>query len=197
MKKKDGLVLTVKDIIGIIAAVLAGAAIGYFGVLGSLSEAADPTERMSIMGFISLIYFAVGAVFGFLFPHYSWRWGLFISLPGIVFLGSFLVKGFNSYFSIYILSILIFSCIGAWDGKLLRNRGKKEQTRPSKKKSKGERIKKERLQTGQPKAEQSGVGQSTAGQPAAGQPAAGQPAEGEFKTPQSKKDKAKKKQRKR
>jgi hypothetical protein len=177
MRKKKALVLTIKDIIGIIIAVLAGAIIGYFGVIGSLSGAVNPTERMSIMGVISLIYFSVGAVLGLLFPRYSWKWGLFLSVPGILFLGSSLVKDYNSYFLIYIASILIFSCIGAWDGTLLRNRGKKEQSPPLKKQPKGERSKKERLQTGQTRKEQSGAGQSTAGQ--------------------SKKDKAKKKQRKR
>jgi len=188
MKKKKAVVITVKDILGLVIAILAGAAIGYFGVLGSLSGAVNPTERLNVIGVISLIYFAVGAVLGMALPHYSWQWGLFLSPPGMLFLGSSLVKNFNSSLLIYLLAILLFSCLGAWDGALLRKRGKKAQSEPlPQKQRKGERRKKAQSQPlppkpGEPKAEQSKTGQSKGGQSKAGQ---------------SKKNKAKKKQRKR
>jgi hypothetical protein len=193
MRKKNGLVITVKDIIGIVIALLTGAAIGYFGVLGSLSGAVNPTERLNVIGVISLIYFAVGAVLGVLLPHYSWKWGLFLSLPGILLLGSSLVKNFNSSLFIYLLSILLFSCLGAWDGALLRKRREKGQPQPlTKKQRKAERRKKAQSQplppkSGQTKTEQSGAGPSAADQPEAAQ----------IKGGPSKKNKTKKKQRKR
>lgn len=141
MGKKKKLVITMRDIIGIVAAVVAGVIIGYFGVLGSVSADIEPSQRMNMLGVVSLIYFSVGAVLGLLLPHFSWKWGLFLSAPGALYLGSILLKGFNTYILLFLASIIFFACIGAWDGKILRNRRKKEQ--PAKEQLKKGRGKKE------------------------------------------------------
>lgn len=127
MGKKKKLVITMRDIIAIVAAVIAGVIIGYFGVLGSVSVDIEPSQRINMLGAISLIYFSVGAVLGLLFPHFSWKWGIFLSAPGALYLGSLLLKGFNTYLLLYLGSIIFFACIGAWDGKILRNRRNKRQ----------------------------------------------------------------------
>jgi hypothetical protein len=175
MGKKKTLVITMRDIIGIAAVVLAGVIIGYFGVLGSISTAVEPNQRINMFGGISLLYFFVGAVLGLLLPRYSWKWGLFLSAPGALLLGFFLLKEFNSYFLLYMVSIIFFACIGAWDGKILRNRRKKEH--PSKEQSSKEQLKRERAKKENPKLEQIQKAQSKKDKP--------------------KKDKSKKKQHKR
>ncbi len=150
MEKNKPLIITMRDLIGIVVAVLAGLLIAYFGVFGSLSAVVEAQQRFNVMGSIALVYFAVGAMLGLVFPNYSWKWGILLSAPGALFLGSLLRKEFNSFLLLYLAVIVFFACIGTWDGKLLRNRRRKEQSAKEtpKGRSKRQRTRKEPDQSG-------------------------------------------------
>ena len=81
-------------------------------------------ERLISIGVILLIYCLFSAVWGFLQPFRSWKWGLYIGIPGALFLLIYTLTEFNPYYLLYVAGIIFFACLGAWGGSLLRNRKK-------------------------------------------------------------------------
>lgn len=91
MKKNIGLV------IGIIMAVLAGIFFAIFGVF--LSIFADITYDIELfvrIGIVLFIYIILGALWGFLLPVFSWKWGLLLGGPGSLVLILIILSGFLS-----------------------------------------------------------------------------------------------------
>lgn len=107
--------------LGIILAVLIGGVVGFFGVLVSVFADGGQQERLITVGIILLIYFVIGAAFGYLLPDYSWKWGIFLGLPGVIFLAAYALREFDIYYLIYMLLIIDISCLGAWLGKKIKH----------------------------------------------------------------------------
>jgi hypothetical protein len=96
----------VKHIIGINLALLTGGLIGFFGVFASVFSDGALKERLTAIAVILLIYYFISEIWGYLLPDYSWKWGLFIGVPGVLFLGFYMLRGFNAYYLIYMVLII-------------------------------------------------------------------------------------------
>jgi hypothetical protein len=105
---------------GMIAAVLIGIIIGFFGVLVSVFSDGGQQERLITVGIILLIYFFIGSVLGYLLPDYSWKWGIFLGMPGVLLLIAYSIREFNIFYLIYMLLIIDLGCLGAWLGKRIK-----------------------------------------------------------------------------
>jgi hypothetical protein len=114
-----------KTVIGITLSILVGGFLGFFGALNSVFSDGELTERLVFIAIVLVIYGVLGVVWGFLIPQYSWKWGVFIGVPGVLFLLLFLLGGFNPYYFVYIALIFGFSCLGGWGGSHIRRLMKK------------------------------------------------------------------------
>ncbi|MDP3388315.1 MAG: hypothetical protein Q8S24_13840 [Eubacteriales bacterium] len=106
--------------LGKVLAVVLGSLLGFFGVLVSVFADGGQQERLITVGIILLIYFVIGAAFGYLLPDYSWKWGIFLGLPGVAFLVVYALREFNINYLIYMLLIIDIACLGAWLGKRIK-----------------------------------------------------------------------------
>lgn len=113
-----------KHIIGISLALLTGGLIGFFGVFASVFSDGALKERMTAIAVILLVYYFISEIWGYLLPDYSWKWGLFIGVPGVLFLGFYMLNEFNAYYLIYMVLIICIACAGASGGSSFRNRRK-------------------------------------------------------------------------
>lgn len=109
-----------KNIVSIIFAVAIGGVIGFFGVLVSVFADSGLFERIVTMSIILLVYSILSAVWGFLIPGFSWKWGLFLGTPGVLLLMLYFIREHNSYFLIYIILILGLSCLSAKWGSYIK-----------------------------------------------------------------------------
>ena len=111
-----------KKAIGIILSILVGGFLGFFGVFASVFADGGLTERLIAIGVILLIYGVLGLVWGFLLPNFSWKWGLLIGAPGVLFLGVYLLSEFNLFYLLYMALILCLTSLGGWGGSVIKNR---------------------------------------------------------------------------
>lgn len=102
-------------------AVILGFLLGFFGVLVSVFADGGQQERLITVGIILLIYFILGGALGYFMPNYSWKWGIFLGIPGVLLLIAFSLREVNVYYLIYMLLIIDSGCLGAWIGKKIRN----------------------------------------------------------------------------
>ena len=110
---------------GILLSIRAGILIGFFGVIVSVFADGPLVERLVTIVVILLIYYVLGGGWGLVLPGYSWKWGLLLGAPGVLFLGVFMIREFNAYYFIYMVLIVTMACFGAWAGSAVRNRRKK------------------------------------------------------------------------
>ena len=110
---------------GVLLAIIAGIVIGFFGVLVSVFSDGALAERLVAIVVILLVYYVLGGVWGLVRPGYSWKWGLLLGAPGVLFLGVFMIREFNAYYFIYMVLIVTMACFGAWAGSAVRSRRKK------------------------------------------------------------------------
>ncbi|MHB1485727.1 MAG: DUF6954 family protein [Saccharofermentanales bacterium] len=115
-----------KRTIGIVLSILVGSFVGFFGVIVSVFADSGISEQLITIGVILLVYFLISAIFGFFVPQISWKWGLFIGAPAIVFLVIFMFTEFNLYFLLYMIFIVGISCLGALSGGSIKNRIRKD-----------------------------------------------------------------------
>jgi len=115
----------VKHKTGIMVSLIAGILIGFFGVITTVFADGPLVDRLVTIFVILLIYYVLGGVWGLVLPGYSWKWGLLLGAPGVLFLGVYMIREFNAYYFIYMILIICTVCFGAWAGSYVRNRGKK------------------------------------------------------------------------
>ncbi len=116
-----------KNTIGMILAIVLGILLGFFGVFNSVFSDGPTNERLVVVGVILVIYGLLGFAWGFFMLKYSWKWGLFLSIPGSIFLLLFTISELNPYYLVYMLLLIGMSCLGAYGGNALRNRRPSEQ----------------------------------------------------------------------
>lgn len=104
-----------KNILGIIAALLIGLLTGYFGVLVSVFSDSSLSERIITIGILLFIYFIMGILFGFLMQK-VWKFSFAFSLGGVYFLARYTFNEFNIYYILYIFLILLLPILGAYFG---------------------------------------------------------------------------------
>lgn len=106
-----------KRIIVYVLAFLVGLFPGFFLVFNSIFS--DPSgkasERVITFVLIAVVYGILGFVFGYLKPSASWRLGLVLTLPAIIFV---LIYSFREVSTIalgtgYIILTLVFACYSA------------------------------------------------------------------------------------
>lgn len=107
-------------VLGIIISLLAGALLGFFGVIVSVFADSKLTEQLITIAAILLIYFVLSGVCSFLLPPYGWKWGILSGLPGVLMLAIFTVLEWNPYNLIYIVLIAGCAIFGAWAGSSIR-----------------------------------------------------------------------------
>lgn len=105
-----------KIIFGTIIAIILGLLIGFYGVLVSVFADCSMKERILSIGVILLIYLILGMIWGWISPKQSWKWGLYIGMPGsiILLIYSFAEVSMLPYFILYIGGILTITCFGAY-----------------------------------------------------------------------------------
>jgi len=114
-----------KYLVGAVISIAAGGFLGFFGVFVSVFADGGTTERLITILVILIIYFVINGLLGFILPNYSWRWGLLSGIPGVVFLGFYLLKEFNYLYLVYMALIIGFACLGGWSGSTISKRRKK------------------------------------------------------------------------
>lgn len=114
-----------KNVIGIILSILVGGLLGFFGVFVSVFADGGLTERLITIGIILLIYIVLGAVWGFLLPALSWKWGFLIGALGVLSLGIYLLSEFNFFYLLYMVLIFCLASLGALGGSAIKNRIRK------------------------------------------------------------------------
>ncbi|MHB1452363.1 MAG: DUF6954 family protein [Saccharofermentanales bacterium] len=107
-------------VIGIIISIVAGALIGFFGVIVSVFADSKLTEQLVTIAVILLIYFVSSGVCSFLLPDYAWKWGIPFGAPGILLLAIYTALEWNPYYLIYMGLIAGCAFIGAWTGSVIR-----------------------------------------------------------------------------
>jgi hypothetical protein len=106
--------LSVQDLLG------AGAVLCLLGVFISVFANTDPFERMITISIILLFYFIISGVWSFSCPGHILKWGLLLSMPGILFLAGCLRKGFNPYYLLYMVLIFFSVYLGGLVGSKIR-----------------------------------------------------------------------------
>ena len=115
-----------KKIIGLILSIIIGVLVGFFGVIVSVFADGGVNERRLTIGGILLFYAILGGIWGLLFPERSWKWGLFLGGPGVIFLFIYMLGEFDSFYLLYMALILLCASLGAWAGSLIVNRRRKQ-----------------------------------------------------------------------
>lgn len=115
-----------KQILGMILAIMSGCFVGFFGVFVSVFADGGLPERMITISFILLIYGFLGCAWSLVLPEKTWRWILALSLPGMVFLLVYLQKEFNPLYLVYMILILCCAALGAFLGRWIRKRRSKK-----------------------------------------------------------------------
>lgn len=115
-----------KQILGMILAIMSGCFVGFFGVFVSVFADGGLQERMITIGFILLIYAFLGCAWSLVLPEKFWRWVLALSLPGMVLLLVYLQKEFNPLYLVYMTLILSCAALGAFLGQRIRKRSRKK-----------------------------------------------------------------------
>ena len=115
----------VKNIFGLLLALVAGSLLGFFGVFVSVFADGGLEERLLTIAVILLIYSFLSLLWGLLLPRYSWLWGLCLGFPGALILALYMLKEFNPYYFIYIILIIGLSSLCAYYGSKLRKRKSK------------------------------------------------------------------------
>jgi len=110
---------------GILLSIIAGIIIGIFGVIVSVFTDGPLAERLVTIVVILLIYYVLGGVWGLVLPGYSWKWGLLLGAPGVLFLGVYMIREFSAFYFLYMVLIITMACFGAWAGSAVRSRRKK------------------------------------------------------------------------
>ena len=108
-----------KNYIGMGLAIVFGILIGFFGVFNSVFSDGALNERLIAIAVILLLYAILSGLWGFLLPRYSWQWGLFLGLPGVIFLALYMRSEFNPYYFLYLILILGVACLGGYGGHAL------------------------------------------------------------------------------
>jgi len=111
-----------KYIIGRVLAIIVGILVGFFGVFNSVFSDAGLHERLISIGVIFIIYAVFGCLLGYLLPRSSWIWGLFLGVPGALFLFLYLLSEFNLYYMLYIVLLIVVACLAAYGGSRLQSR---------------------------------------------------------------------------
>jgi hypothetical protein len=113
-----------KNIIGMLLAIITGISLGFYGVYASVFTDAGTHERLNTISIILLIYIILSTLWGYLLTGYSWEWGFLLSLPGALFLVSYMLHDFNPYYLLYLILIIAFSSISSYVGTIFRSRKK-------------------------------------------------------------------------
>ncbi|HCP15235.1 MAG TPA: hypothetical protein DIT32_05635 [Peptococcaceae bacterium] len=114
-----------KNILGIVLAILFGCLIGYFGVFVTVFADGGLQERLITIGIVLLVYCFLGFVWGFTLPDHAWKWGLLLGLPGVFFLAVYLQREYEPLYFLYMALILCCTGFSAAAGKAVRKRKKK------------------------------------------------------------------------
>ena len=96
--------------------------IGFFGVFNSVFTDGRLFERLVIIGVILMIYLGLGMIWGFLLPDLAWKWGMWLSLPGAMFLLLYTFTEQNLYYIIYLVLLMVITCLGAYLGSRFKRR---------------------------------------------------------------------------
>lgn len=110
-----------KKTILIILSALIGIIIGYFGVLVSVFADGAIKERIITIGIILLIYMILSFLLGLIYPEFSWKWGILLGFPGVLFLALYSIKEYNFLYLIYIFLILCLSAVGSFLGGVIKD----------------------------------------------------------------------------
>jgi len=105
----------------IILSVIIGIIIGYFGVLVSVFADGAIKERIITIGIILLIYMILSFLLGLIYPEFSWKWGILLGLPGVLFLAVYSIKEFDFLYLLYIFLILCLSAVGSYFGGIIKH----------------------------------------------------------------------------
>ncbi|MDD4776060.1 MAG: hypothetical protein PHG75_06085 [Syntrophomonas sp.] len=112
-----------KDILAVILAIALGILVGFFGVVNSVFSDGPMDERLVFIVLILVVYAILGAIWGYLLPRRGWRWGLFLGIPGAIGLLLFMLSEIDLfiYFILYMVTLLVMACLGAWAGSRFRS----------------------------------------------------------------------------
>ena len=106
----------------LILTLIIGGVIGFFGVLVSVFADGNILERLITICVILLIYGLLSGILGYIMPRYSWKWGLLLGSPAVLFLALYLLKETSSAYFLYMFLIIGISCLSALLGSFLKNR---------------------------------------------------------------------------
>lgn len=110
-----------KNILGILLAILVGCLIGFFGVFVSVFADGGLQERLITIGIILLVYCILGCAWGFALPEHAWEWGLLLGLPGVILLAVYLQSEYEPLYFLYMVLILCCTGFSAAAGRASRN----------------------------------------------------------------------------
>lgn len=117
-----------KEIIGIVLAVLTGVFVGFLGAFNSVFSDGGMSERIITISIVLLVYGVLGFVWGMVLPAHGWKLGLVLGVPGALFIGLYLLNEWQPFMALYVILILIISLAGAWSGSRLRSpKGNKKE----------------------------------------------------------------------
>mgnify|MGYP000935005812 CR=1 FL=1 len=102
-----------RNAIGILAVLVLGSLIGFFGVFLSVFADGNMRERMTTIGVILLIYLIFGSISGLVWPALKWIPGLMLGIPGALLLFYYMLGEFNILHIPYLLVILILPSLAS------------------------------------------------------------------------------------
>lgn len=113
-----------KKVLGIISGLILGGLLAFFGVLVSVFSDGSINERLVTIAVVLVIYGIIGAVFGYIVPQISWKWGLILGLPGVIILLLYSFKETNLflYSIVYMVLIMIFPGLGSYSAARIKRR---------------------------------------------------------------------------
>jgi len=103
-------------------ALLIGIPPAFFLVFNAIfSDVFSALERLMTFLLIVVTYGILGAIFGFVWPQHSWRWGLWLSIAAILIavLYSFRETGQLALHFLYIATTVSSACLAALGGRCL------------------------------------------------------------------------------
>lgn len=111
-------------LIGRLFALLTGAIMGFFIVFNSIfSDVFSWQQRIFTFLLVIVFYGLISLLFGFFSPQLSWRWGVWIAAPAVLFVIFYSISdGFRPVlYLFYIILTLACACGGAYLGAITRS----------------------------------------------------------------------------
>lgn len=111
----------IKRFFAVVLAFTAGALPALFIIMAVFNDLFTFAERFVSFAAVFTIYGLLGLAFGFIMPRFSWRWGIWVSIPVFIITDWYLIQepARIALHALYVVTASTAACLGAGGGAVL------------------------------------------------------------------------------